>query len=602
MVEDASAGVAVAREVVYPRAFGEVDAVAAVVTLLVGRGVLVDGGHEESIATHELILRALAEGESVGLFHEHGANHGASAHRLVSSGVEIRHQFALEFEVPAVEGHALSAQRFGILRVGTPAVHVERHGSERLPLELTHIDGDVASAEDAVGVGRDVGLSRESGSDEGGDVETDVFPLTARLVAAPDAGVALRAGPAVEGDDEGAGIVAVERHDFAHIGHTVQSETVAPAHPGHVGLEHAHAGILDLLHDVALQEGFDAVFGMEVALCPEADFHALRAGIVAKALEVGDVAVERGGLSVAGAVAVVGEEPAERHVVLDVAVDGSTGGELVVVQFAVEALADAAVVFLAFVVGLAVFKLHEALAVLGFCPVVAVVGVEMAFVKSEFGEQHRVSGELIEVVEQCRGLRIDHEEEVDVFVEVIEFHLALLCRAEVVVAGLEGVPHHAVARRRPVERCGRSHASVHPVVGVLDGDALSAMGEAAVLHTAAVEELIVFARQRQSHAFLLESRGGSGVQHLAVGAEVGHGKGFGYAVDLHLHSRCGEGVVAVGSDELHLAGRLAGLLHEDVGLGLGGGLSHSVAHGVLEISEDVGAVEVDGDFLPTFVE
>ena len=128
------------------------------------------------------------------------------------------------------------------------------------------------------------------------------------------------------------------------------------------------------------------------------------------------------------------------------------------------------------------------------------------------------------------------------------------------------------------------------------------MGEAAVLHTAAVEELIVFARQRQSHAFLLESRGGSGVQHLAVGAEVGHGKGFGHAVDLHLHSRCGEGVVAVGSDELHLAGRLAGLLHEDVGLGLGDGLSHSVAHGVLEISEDVGAVEVDGDFLPTFVE
>ena len=72
---------------------------------------------------------------------------------------------------------------------------------------------------------------------------------------------------------------------------------------------------------------------------------------------------------------------------------------MVVVEFAVETFADTAVVLLALVVRLAVLHLHEAFAVFGFRPIVAVVGIEMPLVKTKFGEQHRASRELIEAAE-----------------------------------------------------------------------------------------------------------------------------------------------------------------------------------------------------------
>ena len=319
-------------------------------------------------------------------------------------------------------------------------------------------------------------------------MEADIFPVATRLVAAPNACIALRAGPAVERDDKRAGIAAILGHDFAHVGHAVQAEAITCAHPSHVGLEHAHAGIAHFFHNVSLQQGFDTLFGVQVALRPKSDFHTLAAGVFAKLFQVLDVAVERGGLSVACAVAVVGQEPAERHVVGEIAVDGGAGGELIVVLLAVEAFLDAAVVLLALVVAFAVLVEHEA--VFGRRPIVAVVGVEVSFVEAKLRQQHGMARELVEVVEQLHGTVVHHKEHIEVALGVLQFHLARLRLTEVVSARLKRVPHQAVARRGPVEGRGRSHAAVDPVVGVFDGYLLPFVGKSAVLHAAAVEVFI----------------------------------------------------------------------------------------------------------------
>jgi len=70
-------------------------------------------------------------------------------------------------------------------------------------LEFAHIHRNVLSSEDTIYVRSDVGLSRKSRSDEGWDVETNIFPVTTGLVTAPDSRIALSACPSIERDDEG---------------------------------------------------------------------------------------------------------------------------------------------------------------------------------------------------------------------------------------------------------------------------------------------------------------------------------------------------------------------------------------------------------------
>ena len=425
---------------------------AHVVALLVGAGLLVDRRNEETRAVEELVARLRAERVGVGIVEEHGAYHRLAVHGLAGDAVSVGHQFRLHLQIPAVDARGRFAEHFGIFGVAAPAVHVEFHGRERLPLELAHVDRHVLATEDAVDIRRDVGLARKAGADKRGNVEADIFPVATCLVAAPNACIALRAGPAVERDDKRAGVAAILGHDFAHVGHAVQAEAIACAHPSHVGLEHAHAGIAHFFHNVSLQQGFDTLFGVQVALRPKSDFHALAAGVFAKLFQVLDVAVERGGLSVACTVAVVGQEPAERHVVGEIAVDGGAGGELIVVLLAVEAFLDAAVVLLALVVAFAVLVEHEAVS--GRRPIVAVVGVEVSFVEAKLRQQHGMARELVEVVEQLHGTVVHHKEHIEVSLGVLQFHLARLRLTEVVSARLERVPHQAVARRGPVEGRG----------------------------------------------------------------------------------------------------------------------------------------------------
>ena len=70
VVDDASALVHVAVEVVYPRAFGQVDAVAHVVAFVIGLGGLVYGSHQEIRPVEVLILGGFAPCVAIGIFQE----------------------------------------------------------------------------------------------------------------------------------------------------------------------------------------------------------------------------------------------------------------------------------------------------------------------------------------------------------------------------------------------------------------------------------------------------------------------------------------------------------------------------------------------------
>ena len=280
-----------------------------------------------------------------------------------------------------------------------------------------------------------------------------------------------------------------------------------------------------------------------------------------------------------------------------IAVDDGAGRERVAAGLlAVERLADAAVVLLALDVAFAVLE-EDAFAVGALLPIVAVVGVEVAFIEAELGQQDRVARQLVVVVEQLDRRVVDHDEEVEVVCVVAEFHLAGLLGAEVVDAFLERVPHDAVAARRPVERRRRAHTAVGPAVGVLDGDLLAAMRETAVLHTAAVEVLVGRGFERQGHFVLFKEGGGRFFQHGAARLGVGDAHQARLLVDQHGDASGRERETAVGFAHGEAGDVLAGLGHEDFGLGFGLGVTHGAALGVLEEADDVVAIEVEQEAL-----
>ena len=244
-------------------------------------------------------------------------------------------------------------------------------------------------------------------------METNVFPLATSLVARPHAAIALRAGPSVERDDKRARVVAIVRHHARHVGNAIKAKRVAGAYPRHVGLQHAHACVAHLFHDVTLKQGRYGVYRVKVRLCPQAYLHAVLAGIVAKALQVGNVAVERRGLAVAGAIAVVWQHPSQWQVVIFVPVHHGAGGELIVVLLPVQAFLYAAVVFLALLVSFAILK-EYALGVGRLFPIVAVVGVEVSLIEGELGQEHGIARKLVVVAQQGRGRTVHHEEHVKV--------------------------------------------------------------------------------------------------------------------------------------------------------------------------------------------
>ncbi len=532
---------------------------------------------------------------------EHGSHEGLAVNGLVGYGICVRQQHRLQLEVVAVDGCSRLAQGLRILGVIPPAIHVELHGREGLPLEIADVDLQVLATEDTVHVRGDVSHARESRANIGGDVETNVLPLATGLVATPYACIALCAGPSVEGDDEGAGIVAIVGHDVCHVGNAVETKGVAIAHPGHIGLEHPHTGVAHLFDDVALQQGTDAVDGMEVRLGPEPNLHTVLTGIVAKALQVGDVAVEGRGLAIAGTITVVGQHPPQRHIGLEVAVYHGTGRKLVVVVLAIEAFLDAAIVFLTLGIILAIFKGNAILGLVGLFPEVAVVGIEVTFVEGKLRQQHRTARELVIVVEQFYRCGIYHHKKVEVCGLVREFHHALVGSAKVVGTGGEGVGHEGVATRRPIIRGRRGHTAIGPAVGVDDFYLLAFVREASVLHAATVEILIGLFLEGDGVAAALEVDGCVLRQYGLAAPQVGDTEEAIVTADVYTHGCRGHGKPQVAAAYLELAHRLAGVVNQDAGRRRGLWVADDAPLIVLEQTEDLLAIEVDSHRLSVLI-
>ena len=243
---------------------------------------------------------------------------------------------------------------------------------------------------------------------------------------------------------------------------------------------------------------------MKVALCPKAYLHTLATGIVAKLLQVLDVAVQSTSLAITGTITVIGKEPAQGEVVVEITVDSSTGRELIVVLLAVQGFLHATVVLLALIVELAVLVGHlDSLVILFLlCPEVTVVGIQVSLIETELRQQNRITCQLIEVVQQGHGTLVDHHEDIQIICLVIKHGVVCLGSTEVIATGLEGVPHHAIASSAPIVRSGTADATIHPVVGVLDGNELVLVRETAVLHATAIEVIILILSKLHGCALL----------------------------------------------------------------------------------------------------
>ncbi len=257
---------------------------------------------------------------------------------------------------------------------------------------------------------------------------------------------------------------------------------------------------------------------------------------------------------------------------------------------------DATVVLLAFGVVFTVFEKY-ALALGIFFPVVAVVGVEVTFIEAEFGQENGVTGELIIVVQEGDGTIVYHDKEIKIVRVVAETHLSGLFGAEVVRALFERIPKDTVTACRPVEWGRRAYTTVGPAIGVLYGYLLAAVGETSVLHAATIEVFALVGTERQCHFAFFESGGGCFFKNGASRRRVRDAYAAVRLVDGDGGLAGGEDVGAVAFVHVKRGDRLARLIDEDLGLGLGLRVAWNTALRVAEKADNVLAVEVELDAL-----
>ena len=168
---------------------------------------------------------------------------------------------------------------------------------------------------------------------------------------------------------------------MSDVGYSVQSERIAGTDPGYIRFQHAYSGIPYFFHNISLQQSAHSLLRVQVRLCPQADFHSVLTGIITQTFQILYITVQCFRLSVAGSIAVVRKQPAQRHVMVLITVDYRTCRELIIVLLAVQRFFDSAIVLLALFISLSVFKQN---AFLVFCPIVTVISVQMSLIETEF--------------------------------------------------------------------------------------------------------------------------------------------------------------------------------------------------------------------------
>ena len=329
---------------------------------------------------------------------------------------------------------------------------------------------------------------------------------------------------------------------------------------------------------------------MKVALCPKTNLHTLATGIVAKLLQVLDVAVQGTCLAITGTITVIGKEPAQGEVVVQITVDSCTGRELIVVLLAVQSLLHATVVLLALLVELAVLVGHlDTLFVLSlFFPEVTVICIQMSLIETELGQEYGITGQLVEVVQQGHSTLVDHHKDIQIICLVIKHGVVCLGSTEVIATGLEGVPHHAIAGSAPIVGSGTADATIHPVVGVHDGNELVLVRETAVLHATA-EEIIILVLSELHDGALLGKLSGNHLVYYDLAALQGLNL---TSLCVHLHNNFLCGKCTCRGIKHYLTGIATRIVHQNLCLGTCLGVTDDTSVGVLEHTEGMGTIEV----------
>ena len=129
-----------------------------------------------------------------------------------------------------------------------------------------------------------------------------------------------------------------------------------------------------------------------------------------------------------------------------------------------------------------------------------------------------------------------------------ELHFVGIGGTKVVASGLEGVPHEAVTCGGPIERRRTCHTAVDPVVGVFDGNALSAVAETSVLYASAIEVFAVVAGECKCSLGIVDGDGCGLPHHLA--AILCDVQETGGAVNADIHGGSAHDVFCIGGLQL----------------------------------------------------
>ena len=184
---------------------------------------------------------------------------------------------------------------------------------------------------------------------------------------------------------------------------------------------------------------------------------------------------------------------------------------------------------------------------------------------------------------------------------MVERNFSLFFFAKVIAAGFERIPHHAISLGAPIERSGRGNASVHPVVGVDDGDFLSFVAEASVLNAAAKEVFVVFCFEGECGALTVKAHLGETPERLRAVLFVVHIEETAFLLEDDFHFRRFDDHVAVVLPHFHSERGSARRADENFGWRCGFGVTDDASVVVTEEAEDVVSVEIDVEDVPVGV-